>query len=252
MDYERLMQEVIVEVLKRLKKDQHKALVIFTGSATGFEESIKQIKMMRDGNWDIEVLINKSAEELFSKKQFADNLDGLPIYYESQYPLEKDFLESLDLVVIPVLTMDFAAKISLGIADTPVLSLVAYSIINGIPFLGAIEACIPEGRIRNDCFNRKKPEAYFNMIHGYISKLKDFGIKMVQLESLMGEANALFNNDEKNDSEKIDNEKSGLITREEIIIAKNTGIKIKAGKKTIVTALAKETAHELGVEIVCI
>ena len=253
MDYEILTEKVIEEVMKRLNTKKPKALVIFTGSTSGYDESNRQVKLLADQGWEIEVIVNRCSEGIFTKEKFNSDFQGITLYFESRYPLDKDMLDGVDIILIPVLTVNFAAKMALGISDTPVSALVSYGLINGIPIIGVEAACLPENRIRKDCRNNKKPEAYYNMIRGYLSRLEEFGVKMVSIEKLHDEAESqclkLFNGNTK----KQENPMIDVITKEYIMDMQKIGLnQVTVRKKAIITALAKETASELGVEIICI
>jgi hypothetical protein len=253
LDYEKLTESILQEVLKKLLPDRRKALVLFTGSPAGFEEAVKQVRLLKQDGWDVEVIINRCSEGIFTKEKLISDFEGIQLYFESRYPLDKDLLDGVDIILIPVLTINFAAKMALGIADTPVSALVAYGLINGIPILAVKDACLPENRVRSDRKKSKKPEVYFKMIYGYLSKIEDFGVRMVAVEKLGDEATLTWKICNQNESDNSSILNRRVLTKEDILKAKKSGsFKLSMDRKTIITALAKETADELGVEIVCI
>ncbi|MEI8216219.1 MAG: flavoprotein [Eubacteriales bacterium] len=253
MDYEILTEKVIEEVMKRLSTKQSKALIIFTGSSAGYDESLNQVKLLVERGWEIEVIVNRCSEGIFTKEKFNSDFQGMTLYFESRYPVDKDMLDGVDIILIPVLTVNFAAKMALGISDTPVSALVAYGLINGIPIMGVNKACLPENRIRKDCRNKKKPGAYYKMIHGYLSRLEEFGVRMVSIEKLSEEAESQCMKIDKSEIENHRNATCDVISKEYIMDMNKKGLsQIAVSRKTIITALARETANELGVEIICI
>lgn len=276
MDYDMLIDSLVKEVLKRLENVNKSALVIFTGGSIGFHQAVNQLKLLKDNGWRLKVFLSESAEKVLTAGLVSRLLKLEEIFIESNLTDEKALLKDIKTVIIPVLTMNSAAKIALGIADTAATHIAASAIMKGIPIIACQNACSPRDKERLAGNFSKIPEAYERKINSYLEDLKAYGIRLVEADNLYEEAARLSTASaykiresiagssvkspvqarvsastlEEKQTPFIDKK---LITREDITVAKNSGLKeIVVSKNTIITALAKDSGRELGVGIRCI
>ncbi len=254
MDLEKIIDLIAEEVVRRMRNRPKKALVIFTGAAIGFSQSIKCIKNLKEDGWDLKILLSKSAEYVLTRDLIKESLDIDKIHVESEVTGMKELYNDVDMIIIPALTLNSAVKIALCICDNLVTNIVSHGIMEGIPILAAKDACDLRNPVRSKLGAKKIPEAYLNKVEDYISILESYGIKMVEAKDIY--KYAIQNRTEHSLIKKPDNGNCGLniskrvLSRADIIGALNYGRKINISKSTIITALAKETAKEYAVEIV--
>lgn len=265
MDYEISFDSIVKEVLRRLEKPQKNALVIFTGGSLGFNQAVKQLNLLKEKGWNLKVFLSKNAEKVLTLELISRLLKIDEVLVESTLSDENMLLEDMRAVIFPVLTMNSAAKIALGIADTIATHTAASAIMRGLPIIAAKDGCDPKNKERLKGRFSKVPNAYVKKINSYLKDLIDYGIKLVEAEAIyetvkscsMGSTVKIQDQAEEVNSDIVNRKEQTidkrLITREDVMLAKNQGLKeIYVARNTIITALAKDASRELGVEIKCI
>lgn len=105
----------------------------------------------------------------------------------------EDYLEKFDLVLVPFLSRNMLAKVSLGVADDIVSEYIQIAIMRSMDIVALDLAWNPNSessRIKKINLN----SAYNSMLLGYSDKLKNFGVKSVSLFDLEDEIKrSLFN-----------------------------------------------------------
>ncbi len=248
MNHAELTEIIIEEVMKRIAKPGKKALAVFTGGTGGFEEAVEQVHKLRLDGWMIDILFTFGAENVFSRGYLQDRFEGFNVYFENDNR-NRSFLEEICLLLIPVMTVNTAIKIALGISDTPATHLVSSALINGIPVLAAKDAANPRNARTDNFRSGIRAEAYVRKLDGYVKTIEEYGVTMVACRNLSEAARSIGSREQNTDHGM----KKKLITKEDIISARNGGSeKIFVDSGTIVTPYAEETACELGVEILCL
>jgi hypothetical protein len=244
-----LIDSIVNEVLKRIESLNKTALVIFTGGNMGLEEVLKQLNRLIEDKWNLKVFLTKSAERVITSQYVKERLNLSHLYPESLVDNEKALLKDVKHIIIPTLTMNSAAKIALGIADTMATNIIAGAIMKGLTVTAAIDACDPKNTERLAKGYNKIPPAYEKRISAYLYDLQGYGVKLAESGNLY---HAVSSKSLENRPEDIFIPKK-IITSEDVINVKNNGTnKMCITQGTIVTLLAKDTARELGVDIECI
>lgn len=246
MNFDKMIASIVEEVLRRLKKSPKKALIIFTGGTIGFNESIQQIRKLLEDGWNLKVLLSKSAEFVLTSKLIKEQLKIEDIYLESEVTDIKALYTGIDLLIIPVLTINTAAKIALGISDTLATYIVSCGIMKGIPIVAAKDACDLKNSTRLSLGYDKTPAVYLNKINSYLNTLEEYGIKLVDSNELYDAV--VHNTNQFEFQSNILNKR--VITTEDIIKAKQKNEEIIVPEDAIVTLLAYDVAEEMGVKIV--
>lgn len=250
-----IVEEIVREVLERLKKLPKRALVIFTGGTIGFHESIEQLKKLQEDGWKFKILLSKSAENIYTKELIKNllGLEAIEIDGEMDAKEIKDYCSDIDKVILPVLTMNTAAKISLGIADNLVTNIVARSLMKNIPIVAVENACDPLEEERILIGMGKGPTAYVNMMKNHLNKLDSYGIKLIHANKLYDVAveNIKQGIHEKDNpvKKKIVYDKK-VLTRGDIVSAFHIKKDLILGSNTIITEAAKDIAKALGVKMI--
>lgn len=249
MEFDKLVDSIVNEVLSRINCLNKRALILFTGGNIGLEEATEQIKKLKEDGWNMRILLSRSAEKVITPAYITDRLGIARVYLESEVEDEGALLQNTDYIIIPILTMNSAARIALALADTAVSRLVASSIMKGIPIIAAQDACDPGNPVRVSRGYDKIPPAYEKRMLTYLNDLKEYRIQLVQAYQLYG---SITGRGPANKPAAAPLHKK-LLTREDIVNAKNHGFsKVCISKNTMVTMLAQDAAKELGVELECI
>jgi hypothetical protein len=250
-----IINEIVDEVIYRIENSPKKALVIFTGGSLGFNKSIKELKELKQNGWQLKVLLSKSAEEIYTKEGLKNILawDDVKIYSENDIYDIRDCCKDVDKVIIPVLTINTAAKVALSIRDNLITNIVAHCLMTGIPIVAAKNACDPMDEEREKIGMGKSNSYYKNVQNNYLITLESYGIKLVSADNLYKAVLGKKKNKIQEQSKTIKNiimHNKKLLTKSDIIAAShfNKDLKILAG--TIVTPSAKDAARTMGVKII--
>lgn len=242
-----IVKEVTKRIISEMYEQEKKALVLFTGGKIGFESSIENIKKLINNGWNLKVALSKNAEFVLGSDIIKQELGIEDIFVEDKIK-DIDYLkQDIKKIIIPVLTMNSASKISLGISDTLITYLVSWGIMNGNSIIAAKDACDPENNIRLKS-SSQVPVAYNNMIKDNLKRLESYNIKFTSAKKLYDSVVNSFESLESKESQSILLNKK-LITTEDIMKSKEDNCEIVVPRDTIVTALAKDMAHSLGIDI---
>src|SRR5690606_18042406 len=122
-----------------------------------------------------------SASRVITPDIIKEELRVQTVYVESEIKeIPSSFYGSLSLLIIPTLTLNTAAKISVGIADNLATNLVSYSIMSGIPIIAAKDGCDLDHPIREQLGLNKAPKSYLENVGKHLHTLENYGINLVQ------------------------------------------------------------------------
>lgn len=249
-----IIREVVHEVLDRLEKLPKKALVIFTGDFIGFDESVKALNQLKKDGWTLKVLLSQRAERVLTKELIKNALgsEKVEIYGESAAKEISYYYADIDKVIFPVLTMNTAVKIALGIADNLVTNVIAHCLMKNIPIMAAQNACDPLDKERIGMGMGKGPVQYINNMKNYLRALEDYGIKLVSAKELYNVAVGKMQQTTNQKSNPMKTQivyQKRVLTRADVVAAFHINRNLILSTQTIITDAAKDTAKNLGVKI---
>ncbi|RYD04013.1 hypothetical protein N752_16620 [Desulforamulus aquiferis] len=100
----------------------------------------------------------------------------------SQSPYPKEPLRQADVVIIPVLTQNTAAKVALTISDTMASYLIISALMLSKPVIAARDAAEPINRPQVE-LSKLKP-AFREVLEGNLKKLSTYGIQLTSADNL--------------------------------------------------------------------
>ncbi len=257
MNADALINSIVEEVLSRLESKLKKATVVFTGGAGGFTDALEQVKLLKDDGWDLKVVLSRSAEYVLTPQFIKNKLEISEIYLEKDVKGLRQFYEGIGAFIIPTLTLNTAVKISLGIADSLTTNLASHIIMSGVPFIAAKNACDLQDPVRKQIGLNKAPGAYLAKMDDHLDNLKQYGITLVDAKDLykaVQERVFTFSRKTKEPLTGIPKNvhvfKKKVLTRADIIQAKQNQMNLKVSHTTILSPLALETAKDYGVKII--
>lgn len=238
LNFDEIVNVIVKEVLKRidceLYIEKRNILVIYEEGIIDFKESLKSIKTLIKNGWKVKVLISQNAIITLDHGLIKDELKIEDIFVEGKVEDLECLKKDINRIMIPNLTINSAAKISLGISDTLPTQIISWGIIENIPIIAAEDNC--------NLKNNYMPLSYENMVLEHLSKIQDYGIILTNSQNLYKEVTN-YNKGHRG----IENKK--LITEQDVIYAKKNSNQITVLKDTIITELAKDTALNMGVNI---
>lgn len=248
-----LLDRIVEEVLERLSQRMKNALIVFTGASIGFKEVMPQLLALMEDGWHFRVVLSNSAEYILTP-QLVKKLLGIDnVYLERETKALAPLYKDVSLIIIPTLTFNSAVKIALGVADTLPTNLAAHGLMEGIPVVAVKNACDLRNGTRLKIGADKTPEAYLARMDQCLSSLESYGIELVEAEALYRRIEDRFGRfsavSDKEKSKEVCRLNKKVLSRTDVIDAKNADAVLLIPANAIVTTLAADTAKELGVKI---
>ncbi len=244
-----IVNKIVEEVLRRLEARRKRALVIFTGAALGFQEAIPQLKQLAKEGWTLKVLLSNSAEYVLTPKLIKEQLGISEVLLEKDVKSLHDLYKDVSTYIIPTLTLNTAAKISLGIQDTLVTNLIAHGIMSGLTIVAAKDGCDLSNPVRKEIGLNKNPKAYEDTFIQHLNNIESYGIKLVDAKGLYDSLNHKPLKDAVTTKVGTYEFNNKVLTRNHIFEARKYGEVFYVPKGTIITSLAMDAAREVGLKL---
>ncbi len=260
MDIDRLIQIVEAEVKKALLDQTgseekvvsqqpnlsgEKVLALFTGGYTKLSEALTQIEKLIQASCSVDVVMSQSATKVIGQDKIRSISGIASLVCEPDDSISSlEAIQKSDVIIVPVLTRNSAAKLALGITDTLVTNILMQALISAKPVIAARNAADPNDA---DCPCVRMPDTPLGLIklaENYLQKLESYGIKLVDASEIAGIVLS--------DTKKADSLEQKLITPETINNLSPNTKRISVAKGTLITPLAKDAAREREIEIVFI
>ncbi len=252
------MQKIVDEVVRRLKNQPKKALVVFSGAAIGFTEAMASLKKLREEGWQLKAFLSDEAMKVLTPSYIQETLGLDEIYCSESHVPQRELYGEVDQIIIATTTVNTAAKIAHGICDNEMLTLINHGIMAGTPCICAIDGACPDNKVRAQLGMGNSPEGYRKLLKSNLRALKEFGIKLVSGEELYDgctgktlEARV----QETKPAEVVDpyDSDGGVITKKiisrgDVLMHRNAGT-IKVPQGAIVTEYAKEAIQSFGLRL---
>ncbi|WP_315081394.1 flavoprotein [uncultured Clostridium sp.] len=280
MNFDEIVQVVLKEVMFQLENKSFrtkKAVVFFTGSTVGLKESITELKKLKTQGIKLKAVLSKHASQIIDRNIINEIFNIEDIYIDGNLEDSNHIYdEEFDLLIGATLSINSLSKVANGISDTMPTALISKCILNGTKVIMSKDSVdFRESSTRKNPY-KNIPVPYMNMIKGYLDKLESYGIKLVNSENLVdsvvkkdfseeilpkvkskiddGNINEMVLSDLKNEFNENDRALEFKINKKVISseeISNNSGNKkIVIPSNSIITALAKDLAEELGIQII--
>lgn len=262
---ELLFQKIVDEVVKRLRNQPKRALVIYTGAKIGCKEATDQLAKLKKDGWEFEAYFSKAAYKILNVDYIKKGL-GLSTVYTEEKAVPKELLKGVNEIILATTTVNTAAKIANGICDTPLTTLISQQIMAGQKFVCAVDGACPDSKARAELGMGRIPKAYRDVMKNNLRTMSDFGFDMIAAADLYdkctGTPAGAAPKDAPAEAEcavpaaahaagnaaACDLTMKHVIGRTDIIKAKAYGA-ARVAKDALVTAYAADTATELGIQI---
>ncbi|ADQ14436.1 flavoprotein [Halanaerobium hydrogeniformans] len=204
---EELITRLVKEVLESLNNEisQKKNIIaLFTGGKVDCEKSLSQLKKIDKQfsvNWQL--MFSQSAKSVLDYEYIASELGVENFLEENSFAC----LEDADLIVVPVLTRNTAAKISAHFADTTLIDLIFHGLMAGIPVVAARNAADLSSDIWAELGMDKIPPALLEENQKQLRKIESYGIQLIEAEAISQTVQRLLGQTEKSSAGQKSNKK---------------------------------------------
>ena len=197
-----LVQLVTAKVMRQLSQQSvvihpqktqspYKALVIFTGGTIGLDQGLKEIQKIQD-HAEVTVVLSEAAEKIIGMDKVKEQLGSHVPIVTTQASFPKRALQEADILIVPVLTQNTAAKLAYTLSDTMVSTLILQGLMRGIPVVAAYNAADPLDNWRVQSNMGKASPRLLQALQGNLQKLAGYGMRLVESASLAMESQKLL------------------------------------------------------------
>ncbi|MFA5523841.1 MAG: hypothetical protein WDA24_05755 [Tissierellales bacterium] len=232
-------------------------LAVFTGTNFGLDESLRELSKAKRYGFTFDVAVTDNGEEVLGPQRIASIKSALQankIYTQKDRLIFGEILESVDCVIVPMLTQDTAAKLALGIQDCFVSTLLWQGLWHGKQIL------MDFGNVLEYRGNKSRIPILQQIMDDYVDKLQKMGIKsvdkkdyLVDLLNIFKESPKLENTTTQSSKNTVAQANSGgrqVITEKDLINMRAINNEVTVPIGTIITPLAHDRAKELGLRII--
>lgn len=264
MDNEKLVELVVAEVLRRLRQaditlrpaagPQYKALAVFTGGTIGLEASLEELKKLQAGGTEITVVLSQAAETIIGESWIKEKLGSHVQVVATQSPYPGKHLRLADVVLVPVLTQNTAAKLAHTLSDSMVCTLILQALMLGKPVIAAVNAADPQDDWRVQKHMSQAAPALKAALAANLKRIETFGVLLTPVEKLANAAGRVLGREEQPALTKVPEQpvKKRVLDADSVRRTAQQGIKtIQIVQGTIITPLARDIARECGIAIIC-
>ena len=264
MEREDMIRLVTEEVMRRLGAPQpvqpavKQALALFTGGALGLEAALAQLTQLKSQGVRLTAVLSKAAETVIGVDRLRKALGTELDIRLATDPLPKQDLKAADIVLVPVLTQNTAAKLARTLADTTVTTLVMQALLMGKPVIAARNAADPKDPWRVQGGMGAARPTLTRALQDNLKTLESYGVALVDAGTLAAEAAQQLGLSATATQVKETALKTSLPQGQgrrvidaamiQVLAAQGETV-LTVGPQDLVTPLARDVARECGVEI---
>lgn len=255
-DQEKLIKLVMAEIARQSQTQKNKpvsikVLAIFSGGHIGLDDVLERMQDLQREGYCFEVVFTPNAKMVIGKQKIQAYLGPIAVHDEPEdlNKLNQIFAEN-EAVIIPVMTMNTAAKIANGIADNLATTLIMMSLLSAKRVIAVRDACNLRHLIREKMGQNKASKLYNKILNSNFEQLEDLGMVLCDAHRLAETIKQSLGNSTRGSNLEIENQqifKKRVLSIEDLPKASTT-IRISPG--TIITPAAKDTIKERGIEVI--
>ena len=197
MDLEALVTLIVEEVRRALGRQAappKRLLVVLTGAPADPGRIATALSdLAASGRFAATLLLSRTAARRVDRRSLEQALGAGEILSEGDSPAPPTLAFGADLVLVPWLSLNSAAKLATGVCDTVATSVLMLALLRGIPVLACAEELDPEG----PCLGSwaRPAAALASLLRSHLATLRQFGIELIGSDDLTSAALAAANRD---------------------------------------------------------
>ena len=269
-----IVDYIVEKVIEKIIDKSKRGLLLFTGATIGYCQAIESINKLKMEGWEFDVVMSKSAQEVLTVDNVRKSIGIENIITDADGSVIKELLQKNNIIIIPTLTMNSAAKLANCISDTLVTNIVSKALFSGKPVVASINGCCPENEERRSIYGDNLSDFHKKRLSSNLEVLREYNIKLTSSENLYEKVNkTLFKSFDlyKSKSSSISKVNSNIeISKKAAPKADKSSLSIKINKKvlsrrdiwdnkmyntiflsrnTLITDLARDEAQRLNIKL---
>ncbi len=252
-----LIVQIVLRVLARLnlgpfKVPAKEVLVIFSGASYGYLAGEEAMTWLAQAGHRVTSVLTPSAEMMLGAER--SRKAGAHVVIDSHgWADSPGLVRAADLVLLPTLSMNLAAHLALGMLDSLVATLIIGARLAGKPVVAIRDSADLDGPVGKIFGNGQAAPALRAQIQGHLAALASYGIELVREQDfqlaverhISGQARRVPPGMAVTAVPHL----SGVITQADLApFPAGTTVRLAASSR--LTALARETAHRLGIKLI--
>ena len=213
--------------------DAQKLLAIFGATQLELDEPIQQLRACMRNGWKITIILSDLATKVLNLEPIHAAFGEENVLQENGLTDIPTFVDLYQQIVLPVFSHPMAAKLALGLVDTPSTYLVYEALLRGKTVIAT-----------SDALNRDKTSEQINAIAvEYVNVLSELGVQLIPMIQIAESVNEKTNDS----SVSLDGPLMSAST------ISNLGANVRElvyAKQTIITPLAREHAKKRGIKLI--
>lgn len=213
--------------------DEQKLLAIFGATQLELDEPIQQLRACTRDGWKITIILSDLATKVLNLEPIHAAFGEENVLQENGLTDIPAFVDLYQQIVLPVFSHPMAAKLALGLVDTPSIYLVYEALLSGKTVIAI-----------SDALNQDKTSEQINAIEvEYVNVLSELGVQLVPMIQIAESVNEKTNDA----SVSLD----GPLMSASTISNLDANVReLVYAKQTIITPLAREHAKKRGIKLI--
>lgn len=164
-----LIDKIIKEVLRRLAlKNEQKILALFSSAPEYWDLAEKQIEILEKNHFTVNWMMTPEAERIKEKRNYAITND----YTMTDYSNVDNILQTIDVVILPTLSINSISKIACGYYDNLVTKFIMEALFQNKKVIAANGFLGSLNMLKNDYLKDKFMK--------YVFEIQAMGIVLVK------------------------------------------------------------------------
>lgn len=141
-----VVEKVLALLAARAAADtpRRQVLALFTGAGAGYLAGMAAIHELTEANHALTVVLSPSADKLIGEEK-VKAAGAKAIVGPGQWICAPAAVEKSDLIIVPTMSMNFAARLAAGLMDSLVATLILGGLLAGKPVLALRDGADPYG-----------------------------------------------------------------------------------------------------------
>jgi hypothetical protein len=265
---EQLLIQMVVRVLANLKaqpaKPRKRVLVLFGGASAGWQAGLDAIALLAHGGNAVTAVLTPSAAGILGEGKIRE-AGADQVILPGVFADAPALVKTHDLVLIPTLSMNLAAKLALGLFDGLPATLALGALLAGKPVLAVRDGADPDGSGGRVWGATGAAATLRTRLSANLKALESYGVRLLAADEFVPAVQQHLSSSYTppvRPSAAADSGSAGeaaasgpviaaaVITQADIAHLQEGGL-LRIPKGSRLTPLAQETANRLRLEVVC-
>jgi hypothetical protein len=179
---EALIAEIVKRVLAQLEGRKNgparRVLVLFSGASAGQHEGLEVVRQLCSEGHIVTVLLSSGGSYLLGEEKLRA-AGAQKIHLPGEWIDTPGLVREAELVLVPTLSMNFAAHLALGLLDSPAATLVVGALLAGKPVIAIRDGADPDGAAGQVFAAKGAAPALRSRLQNNLKTLESYGVELV-------------------------------------------------------------------------